>query len=75
MAKHAEATRAEVDVTRLGEILRVVVADDGVGGADPARGSGLKGLAQRVRSVDGAFRMSSPVGGPTTMTVELPCMT
>lgn len=75
VAKHAEATRAEVDVTRLGEILRVVVADDGVGGADPARGSGLKGLAQRVRSVDGAFRMSSPVGGPTTMTVELPCMT
>ncbi|WP_206502341.1 sensor histidine kinase [Streptomyces chrestomyceticus] len=75
VAKHAEATRAEVDVTRLGEILRVVVTDDGVGGADPARGSGLKGLAQRVRSVDGAFRMSSPVGGPTTMTVELPCMT
>ncbi|MFH9420790.1 sensor histidine kinase [Streptomyces sp. NPDC017529] len=75
VAKHAEATRAEVTVTRLGEILRVVVADDGVGGADPARGSGLKGLAQRVRSVDGAFRMSSPVGGPTTMTVELPCTT
>lgn len=75
VAKHAGATRAEVNVTRLGEILRVVVTDDGVGGADPARGSGLKGLAQRVRSVDGAFRMSSPVGGPTTMTVELPCTT
>ncbi|KOT49370.1 MULTISPECIES: sensor histidine kinase [Streptomyces] len=75
VAKHADATRAEVTVTRLGEILRVVVADDGVGGADPSGGSGLKGLAQRVRSVDGAFRMSSPVGGPTTMTVELPCTT
>ncbi|MFH8404868.1 sensor histidine kinase [Streptomyces sp. NPDC018019] len=75
VAKHADATRADVTVTRLGEILRVVVADDGVGGADPARGSGLKGLAQRVRSVDGAFRMSSPVGGPTAMTVELPCTT
>ncbi|WP_030675640.1 sensor histidine kinase [Streptomyces rimosus] len=75
VAKHAEATRADVTATRLGEILRVVVTDDGVGGADPARGSGLKGLAQRVRSVDGAFRMSSPVGGPTTMTVELPCTT
>ncbi|MFD7661497.1 sensor histidine kinase [Streptomyces sp. NPDC059788] len=75
VAKHADATRADVTVTRLGEILRVVVADDGVGGADPSRGSGLKGLAQRVRSVDGAFRMSSPVGGPTTMTVELPCTT
>ncbi|MFI0257927.1 sensor histidine kinase [Streptomyces sp. NPDC017056] len=75
VAKHAEATRADVTVTRLGEILRVVIADDGVGGADPSGGSGLKGLAQRVRSVDGAFRMSSPAGGPTMMTVELPCTT
>ncbi|MER8046683.1 histidine kinase [Streptomyces sp. NPDC094032] len=75
-AKHArEATRAEVTVTRLGGILRVVIADDGVGGADPSRGSGLRGLAQRVRSVDGTFRMSSPVGGPTQMSVELPCPT
>lgn len=74
IAKHArEATRAEVTVTRLGGILRVVIADDGMGGADPSKGSGLKGLAQRVRSVDGAFRMSSPVGGPTMMSVELPC--
>lgn len=74
VAKHArEATRADVAVTRLGGILRVVIADDGPGGADPARGSGLKGLAQRVRSVDGTFRMSSPAGGPTMMSVELPC--
>ncbi|UNO42084.1 sensor histidine kinase [Streptomyces sp. MST-110588] len=73
IAKHARATRGEVTVTLLGEILRVVIADDGVGGADPSGGSGLKGLAQRVRSVDGAFRVSSPVGGPTVMTVELPC--
>ncbi|MCL7495428.1 sensor histidine kinase [Streptomyces sp. MCA2] len=74
IAKHArEATRAEVTVTRLGEILRVVIADDGSGGADPSGGSGLKGLAQRVRSVDGTLRMSSPVGGPTMMSVELPC--
>ncbi|MGH4028466.1 sensor histidine kinase [Actinomycetota bacterium Odt1-20B] len=76
IAKHApDATRAEVTVTRLGDILRVVIADDGSGGADPAKGSGLKGLAQRVRSVDGTFRMSSPVGGPTMMSVELPCPT
>ncbi|MEV0371898.1 sensor histidine kinase [Streptomyces sp. NPDC050636] len=74
IAKHArEATRADVTVTRLGGILRVVIADDGAGGADPSKGSGLKGLAQRVRSVDGTFRMSSPVGGPTMMSVELPC--
>ncbi|MFG2859684.1 sensor histidine kinase [Streptomyces sioyaensis] len=76
IAKHArEATWAEVTVTRFGEILRVVIADDGVGGADPSKGSGLKGLAQRVRSVDGTFRMSSPMGGPTMMSVELPCLT
>ncbi|MFI9046405.1 sensor histidine kinase [Streptomyces sp. NPDC053427] len=74
IAKHArEATRADVTVTRLGGILRVVIADDGVGGADTSKGTGLKGLAQRVRSVDGTFRMSSPVGGPTMMSVELPC--
>ncbi|MCX4851625.1 sensor histidine kinase [Streptomyces sp. NBC_00893] len=74
VAKHArEATRAEVTVTQLGGILRVAIADDGLGGADPGGGSGLTGLAQRVRSVDGTFRMSSPVGGPTMMNVELPC--
>ncbi|MFI0150986.1 sensor histidine kinase [Streptomyces lydicus] len=74
VAKHArEASRAEVTVTRLGGILRVVIADDGAGGADSSRGTGLTGLAQRVRSVDGTFRMSSPVGGPTMMSVELPC--
>ncbi|MET8762404.1 histidine kinase [Lentzea sp. NPDC004782] len=74
VAKHArEATRAEVTVTLVGGILRVTIADDGLGGADPGRGTGLTGLAQRVRSVDGTFRMSSPVGGPTVMSVELPC--
>ncbi|AJF65051.1 sensor histidine kinase [Streptomyces vietnamensis] len=74
VAKHArEATRADVTVTRLGGILRMVITDDGLGGADPGRGSGLTGLAQRVRSVDGTFRMSSPVGGPTMMSVDLPC--
>lgn len=74
IAKHArEATRADVTVTQLGGILRVVIADDGLGGADSAKGSGLRGLAQRVRSVDGTMRMSSPVGGPTKMSVELPC--
>ncbi|MGW7692306.1 histidine kinase [Streptomyces asiaticus] len=73
IAKHARATRAEVTVVRTGDTLRVVVTDDGVGGADPARGSGLGGLAKRAGSVDGTFDISSPRGGPTVITVELPC--
>ncbi|MCM3809226.1 sensor histidine kinase [Streptomyces sp. DR7-3] len=73
VAKHARATRAGVEVVRAGDRLRVMVDDDGAGGADPARGSGLAGLAQRVGSVDGTFDISSPLGGPTVITVELPC--
>ncbi|MGW5419332.1 sensor histidine kinase [Streptomyces sp. NPDC003943] len=71
--KHANATRAEVTVRRVGEVLRVRVSDDGLGGADAAAGTGLAGLAKRVGSLDGAFHVSSPVGGPTTITAELPC--
>jgi signal transduction histidine kinase len=70
--KHANAMRAEVIVRRVGEVLRVRVTDDGLGGADAA-GTGLTGLAKRVGSLDGAFHISSPVGGPTTITAELPC--
>ncbi|WPO76656.1 sensor histidine kinase [Streptomyces sp. KN37] len=74
IVKHARATRAEVTVARLGAILRVAVTDDGAGGAVLSGGTGLKGLAQRVGSVDGTFRLTSPVGGPTVMNVELPCL-
>ncbi|MFG2668986.1 histidine kinase [Streptomyces sp. NPDC048387] len=75
VVKHAQATRADVTVERIGETLLVVVADDGVGGADlaPAGGTGLAGLAKRVASVDGTFSCRSPAGGPTVITVELPC--
>jgi signal transduction histidine kinase len=71
--KHARATRAEVTVRRTGDLLRVTVTDDGVGGADPSGGTGLAGLAQRVSSVDGVLRISSPGGGPTSLMAELPC--
>jgi signal transduction histidine kinase len=71
--KHANAMRAEVMVRQVGEVLRVRVTDDGLGGADAAAGTGLTGLAKRVGSLDGAFHVSSPVGGPTTITAELPC--
>jgi signal transduction histidine kinase len=73
ITKHARAGRAEVAVYRTGDILRVSVADDGVGGADPGRGTGLAGLARRAGSVDGSFSLSSPAGGPTEIVVELPC--
>ncbi|MCF3179974.1 sensor domain-containing protein [Streptomyces polychromogenes] len=75
VVKHARATRADVTVERTGETLRVVVADDGAGGADlaAAGGTGLAGLAKRVASVDGTFSCRSPAGGPTVITVQLPC--
>ncbi|GGQ05271.1 signal transduction histidine kinase [Actinomadura coerulea] len=73
VVKHARANEVDVRVERRGDVLRVTVRDDGAGGADPSAGTGLTGLARRVRSVDGTFRITSPAGGPTTVTVELPC--
>ncbi|MEU1803213.1 histidine kinase [Streptomyces sp. NPDC019937] len=74
VAKHARAQRADVTVVRTGDTLRIVVTDDGEGGADAVRGTGLTGLAKRAGSVDGTFGISSPPGGPTVITVELPCV-
>jgi signal transduction histidine kinase len=48
------------------------VSDDGVGGADPALGTGLAGLVERAQSLDGTLEIDSPVGGPTSVRVELP---
>jgi signal transduction histidine kinase len=73
IAKHAQATCASVVVRRLNGQLRIDVTDDGRGGAAASEGSGLAGLADRVRSVDGRLAISSPTGGPTVLTVELPC--
>jgi signal transduction histidine kinase len=73
IAKHAQASQAEVFVHRAGERLHVIVSDDGVGGADPALGTGLAGLAKRASAVDGTFEIASPPGGPTLLTVDLPC--
>ncbi|GAA3072301.1 sensor histidine kinase [Streptomyces roseofulvus] len=70
--RHARARRASVDVWRSEGRLMLQVRDDGVGGADPARGGGLAGLAERLRSVDGVLAVDSPEGGPTTVTAELP---
>jgi signal transduction histidine kinase len=73
ISKHAQASQAEVVVQRAGERLHIIVSDDGVGGADPSRGTGLAGLARRAESVDGSFEIASPAGGPTLLTVDLPC--
>jgi signal transduction histidine kinase len=73
IVKHAQASQAEVVVQRTGDRLHIIVSDDGVGGADPTRGTGLAGLARRAESVDGTFDVTSPPGGPTLLSVDLPC--
>ncbi|MEV6039903.1 histidine kinase [Nonomuraea sp. NPDC052116] len=73
LAKHSRATRGAVTGRVEGGTLVVEVRDDGVGGADPARGTGLTGLADRLAVVDGRLSLSSPIGGPTLMRAEIPC--
>jgi signal transduction histidine kinase len=73
VAKHSGARRAWVLARRVGQLLVLEVRDDGVGGADPARGGGLVGLADRVSVLDGRMQLVSPPGGPTVLRVELPC--
>jgi signal transduction histidine kinase len=71
--KHSYANQIKIDIhTERTGVLLLEVSDDGIGGADAGRGSGLSGLAQRVSTVDGRINVSSPAGGPTMVTVELP---
>jgi signal transduction histidine kinase len=71
--KHSGAARITLAVTDLGDRLRLRVTDDGRGGADPARGTGLRGIERRLAAFDGSLRVTSPVGGPTVIEAELPC--
>lgn len=73
VAKYACATQATVTVRRLNGHVTVDVADDGVGGADAARGSGLRGLADRVAALDGTLSLESPAGRGTRLRAEIPC--
>jgi signal transduction histidine kinase len=73
-AKHANASVVEVDAEDAGGTLRVCVRDDGVGGADPLRGSGLVGLRDRIEALGGMFSLHSPSGGGTTVCCELPVL-
>jgi signal transduction histidine kinase len=70
--KHARASVVEVGAEVTDGRLRVRVRDDGIGGADPVRGSGLLGLKDRIEALGGTFSVHSPVGGGTTVTCELP---
>jgi signal transduction histidine kinase len=71
-AKHARASVAHVSVETAASLLRVSIRDDGVGGADPARGSGLIGLTDRVQALGGTLSVLSPPGQGTTILVEFP---
>ncbi|WP_405008983.1 sensor domain-containing protein [Kitasatospora sp. NBC_01539] len=73
IAKHSGAGSARVDGRHTGGLLVIEVSDDGRGGADPALGSGLTGLADRVSVLDGTLLLSSPPGGPTLLRMEIPC--
>ena len=73
VAKHAHASQAWVDIRYADGMLKISVTDDGRGGADPARGTGLLGIERRLAAFDGVLAVSSPPGGPTGATLELPC--
>jgi signal transduction histidine kinase len=73
VGKHARATAAAVEIRREGGAVVIEVTDDGVGGADSERGTGLRGLADRVEALDGRLRVWSPPGGGTRVRAEIPC--
>jgi signal transduction histidine kinase len=73
VAKHAQASRAEVSVALKNERLVIEIRDNGVGGAQASEGSGLSGLSDRVTALGGWMNLVSPQHGPTTLIVELPC--
>jgi signal transduction histidine kinase len=71
--KHSGAREARICVTHADDVLRIVVTDFGLGGADAARGSGLAGVERRLATFDGILALSSPAGGPTMVVMEVPC--
>jgi signal transduction histidine kinase len=73
VAKHAQASSVQVDVIREDDVVVVEIVDDGIGGADSERGSGIRGLADRVEALGGRIRIWSPRGGGTRVRAEIPC--
>ena len=74
VGKHAGAANAWIRLDHADGVLRVEVGDDGAGGADPARGTGMTGVMRRLGTFDGTMMVSSPAGGPTIVTLEVPCV-
>ncbi len=73
VARHSQATSATVSIRRFGDLLFIDIEDDGVGGADIGRGSGLTGLQDRVAALEGRVIVESPPGKGTLVRVEIPC--
>ena len=71
-AKHARASVVQVELGADDAMARLTVRDDGIGGADPARGSGLTGLSDRIEAVGGTFDVTSPADGGTTLLIKIP---
>jgi signal transduction histidine kinase len=71
-AKHAHASVVNVELDARGAIVRLAIRDDGIGGADPAKGSGLVGLGDRVEALGGRLQVISPTGSGTTLLIEIP---
>jgi signal transduction histidine kinase/uncharacterized membrane protein YvlD (DUF360 family) len=71
--RHSGARRVHIRMKHSAGLLQIQVADDGAGGADPARGTGLRGVEQRLAAFDGILAVSSPPGGPTMIAMEVPC--
>jgi signal transduction histidine kinase len=73
LVRHSRAHTGSVSLRHADGVLTIVVTDDGAGGADPAGGSGLRGIERRLAAFDGTMALSSPPSGPTVITMELPC--
>jgi signal transduction histidine kinase len=74
MIRHSHARTGSVSLRYADNALTVVVTDDGAGGADPAAGTGLRGIQRRLAAFDGTMTLSSPLRGPTVITMEMPCV-
>jgi signal transduction histidine kinase len=71
--RHSGASHVDIRIQHAEGILRIEVCDDGIGGADQAKGTGLQGVERRLGTFDGIVAVSSPTGGPTMIAMEVPC--